>query len=279
MTATTTSTQLRELWLHTGTACNLECPFCLEGSKPGDTRLERLTADDIKPLVDEAVRLGVERLCFTGGEPLIVKDIVKILSYALQWRPCLVLTNGTAPLIKRAHQLQALRAQPQPLEFRVSIDHPDEQRHDAQRGWGNFRRALEGIRLLRHAGFEVSIARHAQPGEDPALVEERYREVLATHDLPPLKLAPLPELGRPTVGPVTDPPTAAELALSPHPLMCRYSRMIIKRAGALRVNACPLTDDDPRFELGASLSASLTVPIVLTHHRCGQCVRHGVGWG
>ena len=30
---------LTELWFHTGTACNLECPFCLEGSKPGDNRL------------------------------------------------------------------------------------------------------------------------------------------------------------------------------------------------------------------------------------------------
>jgi len=26
---------LKELWFHTGTACNLACPFCLEGSKPG----------------------------------------------------------------------------------------------------------------------------------------------------------------------------------------------------------------------------------------------------
>ena len=34
---------LRELWFHTGTACNLACPFCLEGSKPGDSRLGRIT--------------------------------------------------------------------------------------------------------------------------------------------------------------------------------------------------------------------------------------------
>ena len=31
---------LHELWFHTGTSCNLRCPFCLEGSKPGDNRLE-----------------------------------------------------------------------------------------------------------------------------------------------------------------------------------------------------------------------------------------------
>ena len=34
---------LSELWFHTGTACNLACPFCLEGSKPGDNRLQRIT--------------------------------------------------------------------------------------------------------------------------------------------------------------------------------------------------------------------------------------------
>ena len=36
---------LEELWFHTGTACNLACPFCLEGSRPGDNRLERITLD------------------------------------------------------------------------------------------------------------------------------------------------------------------------------------------------------------------------------------------
>ena len=28
--------QLKELWFHTGTICNLRCSFCFEGSKPGD---------------------------------------------------------------------------------------------------------------------------------------------------------------------------------------------------------------------------------------------------
>ena len=33
------SDRLNELWIHTGTACNLACPFCLEGSHPGDGRI------------------------------------------------------------------------------------------------------------------------------------------------------------------------------------------------------------------------------------------------
>src|SRR4051794_3405564 len=92
---------LDELWFHTGTACNLACPFCLEGSKPGDDRLDRVTLADLKPLLDEAVAIGVEQFSFTGGEPFIVKGFVEILKYASRLRPCLVLTNGTDAVSKR----------------------------------------------------------------------------------------------------------------------------------------------------------------------------------
>ncbi|MGH8325419.1 MAG: radical SAM protein [Steroidobacteraceae bacterium] len=74
---------LSEVWFHTGTACNLACPFCLEGSKPGDRRLGRVTYADVRPFLDEAAALGVKQLSFTGGEPFIVKDIVRILAHAL----------------------------------------------------------------------------------------------------------------------------------------------------------------------------------------------------
>src|SRR6185503_20373737 len=100
---------LRELWFHTGTACNLACPFCLEGSKPGDDRLGRVTLADLKPLIDEAVAIGVEQFSFTGGEPFIVKGFVEILKYASQRRPCLVLTNGTDAVSKRLRQIAGLR--------------------------------------------------------------------------------------------------------------------------------------------------------------------------
>jgi len=269
-------THFRDLWFHTGTACNLECPFCLEGSKPGDTRLERITLSEIKPLIDEAVQLNVERFCFTGGEPLIVKDIVKILSYALQFKPCLVLTNGTAPLIKRVHQLQQLKQHPHSLSFRVSIDQPDEALHDAERGWGNFKRAIDGLKLLNRAGFDISVARHSNRGEDPAVVTAKYAELLRKHGLPAdLAIAPLPELGRPGTA-HNDIPTPAEVAQCAQSPMCKASRMAIKSNGQLSFYACPLTDDDARFDLGASLEASLAKPVSLIHRRCGQCVRLGV---
>ncbi len=286
---------LTELWIHTGTACNLECPFCLEGSRPGDTRLERIKLNEIKPYLDEAMHLGVQRFCFTGGEPLIVKDIVKILEYALHLRPCLVLSNGTAPLLKRLHQLQLLKQQPQPLSFRISIDYPDQQRHDTARGWGNFQRAIEGLQLLHEQGFGISIARQMDADEDVSAVQEAYRLLLRKARLPEtIRIVALPELGK--LGTDSD---AAAIEVPHHPsrekvlhhprrgieapadtnkLMCTHSRMLLKRDGQLRVYACAFTDDDERFDLDSSLSTATQASVCLQHQRCRQCVRHAASY-
>lgn len=264
---------LRELWIHTGTACNLECPFCLEASKPGDMRLQKITLSEIKPHLDAAVDCGVQRFVFTGGEPLIVKDIVKILEYALQLKPCLVFTNGTAPLLKRVHQLELLKQQPHPLSFRVSIDFADEQRHDAGRGWGNFKRAIEGLKVLHRAGFIVSLARHQDEGEISAEVDACFRELLRKHQLPAtMDIIALPDFGRPGVV-VEESIDAAMLCAKK--TMCSYSRMLLKREGTLRISACALVDDDVSFEIAANLQVSIAAITTLRHARCLQCVKQG----
>jgi len=271
-----------ELWIHTGTACNLECPFCLEGSKPGDTRLEKPSLAELQPYLQAATQMGVERFAFTGGEPLIVKEIVKILEYALQLKPCLVFTNGTAPLIKRVHQLQLLKQQPHDLSFRVSLDHPDEQTHDADRGWGNFKRAVDGLKLLHSHGFAVSIARHCKSDENTAQIEARYRELLRKNKLPEnTPILGLPDFGSLAAVSATEhkpaPAGLEELTDSAHQPMCTRSRMLVKKAGMATVWACPLTDDDPRFDTGPDLASSLAAPVAPRHSRCRLCM-HGASY-
>jgi uncharacterized Fe-S cluster-containing radical SAM superfamily protein len=272
-------TRFRELWVHTGTACNLSCPFCHEGSKPADTRLEAIAAAEIAPLLDEAAARGVERFAFTGGEPLVLKGIQQILLHALMLRPVLVLTNGTAPFIRRSHQLAELAAAPHPLSFRVSIDYPEEVRHDAGRGLKNFRKALEGLRLLHAAGFAVGIARQVTPGESPAVVNAAFRQLLRRQRLPEdLPIIALPELGMPApqghVATVAVPRVASSIVPA-----CAVSRMLLRRNGVLRLHACPLTDDAPRFDVGASLEAALAAQVTPDHPRCMRCFDPGVDYG
>lgn len=272
---------LDELWFHTGTACNLECPFCLEGSSPGDNRLQRITLADARPLIDEAVGLGVRQFSFTGGEPFIVRDFVNILEYAASRRPCLVLTNGTEPLLRRLRQIARLRAMPHPVSFRVSIDYPDEERHDAGRGPGSFRKAMDGVRSLHELGFGVSIARQMSAGEDAAAVDGRYGDLLARHGLPAgLRIVAFPDFGVPGKSRAT--PEITEDCMqryqteeSRRAFMCAFSRMVVKRNGRMRVYACTLVDDDPDYDLGVSLAEANAQRIRLRHHRCYACFRYG----
>ncbi len=269
-------TRRRELWLHTGTACNLSCPFCHEGSKPADTRLQALTLSETAPLLEQAAALGMERFVFTGGEPLILRDILAILQHALQLRPALVLTNGTAPFIRRTHQLASLRELPQPLSFRVSIDYPDEAQHDAGRGFRNFRKALEGLRLLHAAGFAVGITRQWQPGEETRTLSNRFRNLLRKQNLPEdLSIIALPQLGALETDAF---PAAANGAGSSPPTLCSGGRMLLKRAGNLHLTACALVDDDPSFDLLPELAAALAAAVAPRHVRCRLCLSGGVDY-
>ena len=272
---------LREVWFHTGTACNLACPFCLEGSKPGDSRLGRITLAEAAPFIDEAVALGVEQFSFTGGEPFIVKDFVNILRYASQFKPCLVLTNGTAPLLKRLAQIAPLRRQPQPIAFRVSIDYPDRTRHDAGRGAGTFDQSWAALAKLHALGFRVSIARQMEKGENAAAVAAAYGDLLADHGLPRgTTLVAFPDFLLPgahaTVPAITEHcMTTYQSEQTRRAFMCAFSKMIVKKNGRLRVYACTLVDDDPDYDLGGTLAESLSKRIMLRHHRCYSCFAYG----
>ena len=272
---------LAELWFHTGTACNLACPFCLEGSKPGDGRLQRITLEDARPWMDEAVSLGVKQFSFTGGEPFIVKDIVRILGYALKLNPCLVLTNGTEPVLQRLPAIESLGGLPHPVSFRVSIDYADEARHDAGRGVGSFRKAWRGLEELHRRGFKVSVARQRDAGEDTEAVDGVFRDLCVQHGLPAgAHIVSFPDFLTPGAHPRV--PVITENCMTTYHteetrgnFMCHFSKMVIKKNSRMRVYACTLVDDDESYDLGGSLSEAEGVRVMLRHHRCYSCFAHG----
>ena len=272
---------LAELWFHTGTACNLACPFCLEGSRPGDTRLGRIGFNDVKPWMDEAAALGVGQFSFTGGEPFIVRDIVRILDYALRRNPCLVLTNGTEPVLRRLPAIEKLADLPHPLSFRVSIDYAGETRHDAGRGAGSYHKAWRSMEELHRRGFKVSLARQRDAGEDTAAADCEFRELCLAHGLPgDTHIVSFPDFLTPGAHPQV--PTITEHCMTAYHteesrrnFMCHFSKMVVKKNGRMRVYACTLVDDDESYDLGGSLSEAEGVRVMLNHHRCYSCFAHG----
>ncbi len=273
---------LSELWFHTGTACNLRCPFCLEGSKPGDNRLQLVKFEDVQPFIDEALELGVEQFSFTGGEPFVNRDINRILEYALQHRPGLILTNGTKPLRQRFDDVRTLLDAPNAIRFRISLDYPDAERHDAGRGKGNFDLAVDTLRMLHDAGFEVSIARLGLPNEDRAEADAAYLPVFERAGVPAdTHIVVFPDFKPPCSHPNGVPEITENCMTTYHTeagraaFMCNFSKMVVKKDGHMRVYACTLVDDDDEYDLGGTLADSMDVRVMLRHHRCFACFAHG----
>lgn len=272
---------LRELWFHTGTACNLACDFCLEGSKPGDTRLGLIKLDDVRPHIEEALALGVEQFSFTGGEPFLAKDIVKIIRLAASHRPCLVLTNGTEAVQRRVGELAPLLQSPNPVSFRVSLDYHEAEVHDLGRGKGNFAKALTGLKMLHDMGFSISVARHMRPGEDSQAIGQAFARLFGEAGLPQdLHLVAFPDFALPGSLPevphvTADCMTRYQTAESRKEFMCGFSRMMVKQEGKMRVYACTLVDDDRDYDLGPSLRDSMAPPVSMKHHRCYSCFAYG----
>src|SRR5512144_3250495 len=63
--------------------CNLRCVYCMpEEGVPFTKRLGLLTTDEFLRVIAIAARLGVNKIRFTGGEPLVHPEIERMVREA-----------------------------------------------------------------------------------------------------------------------------------------------------------------------------------------------------
>ncbi len=277
--------KLAELWFHTGTNCNLHCPFCFEGSSPGNKRLLAPSLEDVLPFLDEAKKFDVQKIAFTGGEPFVNPHMTDILDASLDVAPCFVLTNGTMPLHKALPQLAPFKQSRYPLSFRISLDSPYPWEHDAQRGHGSFDKALDALSQLHALGFALSVARKQVPENREEEINASYEVQFCRKGLPTtIPFVSFPDLLEPNAAP--DVPNISEQCMTLYKtqeerekFMCNYSKMVVKRADGMRVYACTLVDDDPDYALASTLEQAMLYRVMLRHHRCYTCFMAGTACG
>ena len=142
------SPSLRYLLMHITTKCNLACKHCYLG----DTHVEELDIDSVTALAEEFASMQGLKLMISGGEPLLHSQFWDILESVSRLDLRIVLlSNGT--LIDRE---TANRLANYVHEVQISIDGTGS--HDMLRGSGTFDRSMQGIRNLKDAGIDVSIA-------------------------------------------------------------------------------------------------------------------------
>ncbi len=166
------------LWLYLNFHCNLQCDYCCVRSSPTARRRE-LGLDRVRRIAREVPPLGVRELFVTGGEPFLLDDIADIVIALAGAAPVTLLTNG---MLFRGPRLAALRRLPRSgVTLQISLDSPDPAVHDAHRGQGAWRRAVEGIDTARAEGFRVRLAATVTTDAD----EERFRTFLDATQVAP----------------------------------------------------------------------------------------------
>lgn len=138
---------------NTTNRCNLRCRHCyLEAEDRSYS--DELSSNEAREFIQDLSVMGVPVLLFSGGEPLLRKDLIEMIEYAstLGLRPVLS-SNGTLITPEKADALKKAGIQ----YIGVSID-GGPTIHDSFRCQpGSFNQAVEGIRNSLAAGIKTGI--------------------------------------------------------------------------------------------------------------------------
>jgi 12,18-didecarboxysiroheme deacetylase len=136
-----------------GQRCNLKCIHCYSQSQNREYSGELSTAEG-KALIEDLARFGSPVILFSGGEPLLRKDLLILAQLATErGMRAVISTNGTLITKKMARDLKRIG-----LSYvGVSLDGM-QKTNDCFRGVeGAFAAALRGIRRCQEAGIKVGL--------------------------------------------------------------------------------------------------------------------------
>jgi cyclic pyranopterin phosphate synthase len=132
--------------------CNLRCTYCMVEDVTFLNRSELLSYEEIAHFVRVAVPLGIDKIRLTGGEPLLRRDLdrlIRLLRTILGIRDLGLTTNGLllADQASRLHEAGLHR-------LNVSLDTLDPQRFHQLTRRDGVERVVAGLHAARQAGFK-----------------------------------------------------------------------------------------------------------------------------
>lgn len=131
--------------------CNYNCWHCSKANRDGGKDLSLAT---IKKLIRDLQDMGVAIIGFTGGEPLLRKDINEIISFVDDRSVSYLFTTGQNLSLKKAKELKKAGL----FGVGISLDSNDKKSYDKLRGYkGAFDSALSAIDYCKKAGLYTMI--------------------------------------------------------------------------------------------------------------------------
>jgi GTP 3',8-cyclase len=137
--------------------CDLACIYCMPpaGEEEHSVRRDLLCFEEAARLVGVFAAMGVRRVRFTGGEPLVRKDVVRLVDLVHRSTGLrdLALTTNATRLAELAGPLRAAGLE----GVNVSLDSLDAERFGAVTRGGDLERVLLGLRAAREVGLTVKL--------------------------------------------------------------------------------------------------------------------------
>jgi 12,18-didecarboxysiroheme deacetylase len=133
--------------------CNLKCVHCYAQAVDPEGK-DEISTDQAKEIIDDLAQYGAPVMLFSGGEPLVRKDLTELASYATsKGMRAVISTNGTLITPEKARELKDVG-----LSYvGISLDGGREV-HDAFRQVpGAFDKALQAVENCQKEGLKVGL--------------------------------------------------------------------------------------------------------------------------
>ncbi len=151
-------------------ACNLKCKHCY--ATAGKPLHDELTTEEALDAIDKFDKLGVAIIAFSGGEPLVRKDIFKLTRYAASKGIYVAIaTNGTLITEDMAKKMKENGVN----YVQISLDGTKETHENFRGIKGCYDRAVEGIRNCVKEALFVNVSM--------TVTKYNYQDVPAVIDL------------------------------------------------------------------------------------------------
>lgn len=121
--------------------CNRRCPFCFRSNYPD------LSTGKIYKIIDKLAASGIKGIGITGGEPLLRKDIARILKYIWEKGIKICLATNTDFYNKYRNTVNNYVS-----TIGIPIEGSTREIHDSLRGVGNFHNVTDTINDIYHKG-------------------------------------------------------------------------------------------------------------------------------
>ena len=138
--------------------CDFRCVYCMSENMTFLPKADLLTLEELDRLCSAFVRLGVDKLRITGGEPLVRRGVLTFFQSMTRHLESgalkeLTLTTNGSQLEKYAADLAAAGVK----RINVSLDTLDEKKFAQITRWGRLPQVLRGIDAAQAAGLKVKI--------------------------------------------------------------------------------------------------------------------------